>query len=153
MRCKGLWPETRRLLGVIVLVACVVWPAAAGSSAASPIAMPGQPTELSFFGVNGYFTGYERWTEEVDALLPLGTAAGLRWTREEIVWANIEPNNGAFNFGFPDDRLWRIARAGYGVIGMLLTTPQWARKPSCAGNYWCPPQNPNDYYDFARTVV
>ncbi len=146
---------SRRMLlpGTCILLLATLTPTLAAAPAPVAPDMPGQPAALTFYGINGYFSGYERWTEEVDALLPKGTMAGLLWTREEIVWANIEPSNNAWNYGFPDDRLWRIANAGYGMIGMLLTTPTWARKPSCAGSYWCPPANVNDYADFVRTTV
>lgn len=140
------------VLSLVVLALGSVTPAGAGTAPMQQ-RMPGQPATPDFYGINGYFSGYERSTAEVNTLLPLGPAAGLFWTREEFVWANIEPYKGTFHFDFPDDRLWRMANAGYGVIGMLLTTPAWARKPSCAGNYWCPPQNPQDYGDFVRATV
>ncbi|MGC8873213.1 MAG: BACON domain-containing protein [Chloroflexia bacterium] len=112
-----------------------------------------QPEALSFFGVNGYFTGYERPWSEVLALLPTGPAVGMRWTREEFSWANIEYHQGVFDFHIFDPRLQALAEAGYGIIGMLLTTPPWARKPSCAGSYWCPPRDPADFAHFASVVV
>jgi hypothetical protein len=117
--------------------------------------MPGQPTSLSFWGINGYFGGYERLSipNEMETLLPKGRAMGLQWTREEFVWANIEPSQGAYQWDIPDDRLWFMAKAGYGVVGMILTTPPWARKPSCAGNYWCPPQDVNDFANFVSAIV
>ncbi|MBN1484276.1 MAG: cellulase family glycosylhydrolase [Chloroflexia bacterium] len=118
-----------------------------------------QPAALGFFGVNGYFTGAERDDfAEIDALSQLAQAVGMHWTREEFVWVHIEPRQDDFDFTYRwpyyDDRIWRIGkRDGLGIIGMLLTTPEWARKPSCAGSYWCPPQNPSDYYDFVRRTV
>ncbi len=120
---------------------------------AVPARLSAQPQVLSFFGVNGYFTGYERPWAEVVALLPTGPDVGMRWTREEFSWANIEFHQGQFDFHIFDPRLAALAEAGYGVVGMLLTTPPWARKPSCAGSYWCPPQNPADFAHFASVVV
>jgi len=147
-------PSFRPLLRLVALPALLALLSPAGASTfTSPCTMPGQPAVLDFYGINGYFSGYERSTAEVNTLLPLGPAAGLFWTREEFVWANIEYYENSYHFDFPDDRVWRMANAGYGIIGMLLTTPTWARKPSCAGNYWCPPRNPQDYYDFVRDTV
>jgi hypothetical protein len=139
------------LVSFAVLAALLV-PGAAGSTPPSRHVLS-QPSTISFFGINGYFSGYERSSGEVNTLLPLGPAIGMVWTREEIVWANIETSQDDFDFGHYDDLIGRMANAGYGIIGMLLTTPAWARKSACSGSYWCPPASVWDYSDFvARTV-
>lgn len=137
----------RSLVAGLFFASCVLIPAAGRMGPAV------QPQSLSFFGVNGYFTGYERPWSEVLALLPKGLSVGMRWTREEFSWANIEYQAGNFDFHVFDPRLQAMAEAGYSVVGMLLTTPPWARKPSCAGSYWCPPQDPDDFAHFASVVV
>lgn len=151
-RVRSRLPAVLRWALLPIFLLGLLTPAGAGPPP-GPAAMPGQPGALYFYGINGYFSGYERSTAEVNTLLPLGPAVGLMWTREEFVWANIEYYEDSYNFDFPDDRVWRMGNAGYGIIGMLLTTPTWARKPSCAGNYWCPPKNPQDYYEFVRDTV
>ncbi len=120
-----------------------------------PPRVTGQPASISFFGANGYFTGYERLSHpgEVDALLPIGAAAGMAWTREEFSWANMEPSQWHYDWSIYDENVLKIANAGYGIIGMILTTPTWARLPRCAGNYWCPPANPASYGDFCQALV
>jgi len=140
------------ILATVLILAGLLVPAAAGAPRTPP-RITAQPAALSFFGINGYFTGYERWSSEVNTLLPMGPAIGMRWTREEVTWANVEPSQDSFDFSHYDDYFGRIANNGYGIIGMLLTTPAWARKSACAGSYWCPPANVWDYYDFVLRMV
>jgi hypothetical protein len=140
------------ILATLLLVAGLLVPAATGAPRV-PGRITAQPTTLSFFGLNGYFAGYERWSSEVNTLLPMGPAIGMYWTREEVTWANIEPAQDSFDFGHYDDYFGRIANSGYGIIGMLVTTPAWARKSVCSGSYWCGPANVWDYYDFVLHTV
>lgn len=144
--------RTWTILVTLCVLVGLLAPAAAGAPAPAR-RITAQPATLSFFGLNGYFTGYERWSAEVNTLLPMGPAIGMRWTREEVTWANIEASQDSFNYSHYDDYFGRIANAGYGIIGMLLTTPGWARKSYCSGSYWCGPANVWDYYDFVLRTV
>jgi hypothetical protein len=130
-----------------------------------------QPATLGFFGLNTYFTGYERIGRDGDAgvarLVALGREAGAGWAREELSWGNIErAAKGAWDWSVFDRRLLEAAQGGYGIVGMLLTTPQWARVGDCASrirrysaagvvaqDYWCPPANPHDFADYVRATV
>jgi hypothetical protein len=125
-----------------------------------------QPKQISFFGMNTYITGLERIAIDGDdgmaQLVEKGRAAGVAWAREELSWANIEPaHKGDWNWGPFDTRIGQLAQAGYGVIGMLLTTPEWARVGDCRGRakgvgtqeYWCPPDSPSDYADYVKAIV
>ncbi len=162
------------LLALICLLVAVL-PAAAQSldlSAMQVVPSPtAQPASISFFGMNTYFTGLERnrrdGAEGVAALIAEGRAIGTAWGREEMSWGNLERNGkGQWSWSPFDERLRAAADAGYGIIGMLLTTPAWARVPDCqarinryaaAGvttqDYWCPPANPQDFADYVRAVV
>ncbi|GAB4111533.1 MAG: beta-galactosidase [Roseiflexaceae bacterium] len=128
-------------------------------------AQAAQPTQISFFGMNTYITGLERikidGDEGITHLVGAGRSAGVAWAREELSWANIEPGKQDWNWPYFDKRIGQLANAGYGIIGMLLTTPEWARVPDCkarakaagALEYWCPPANPRDYADYVWTMV
>jgi hypothetical protein len=130
-----------------------------------------QPAELGFFGLNTYFSGLERINRDGEAgiatLIERGRAIGVPWAREEISWGNLERHGkGRWEWSHFDNRLTATANAGYGIMGMLLTTPAWARVADCdarrlrfasagvvAEDYWCPPQSTRDFSDYVRAVV
>ncbi len=137
-----------------------------------------QPPTVGYTGMNTYFTGLERlWNDTIRdsqgtitadgtaTLIALGRQAAIPWAREELSWANIEGlGRKKREWGVYDDRLRQIAAAGYGIIGMVSTTPQWARPADCDARinqyaaqgtttqrYWCPPAA--EYLpDFANTL-
>jgi hypothetical protein len=123
-----------------------------------------QQEQVTLFGMNTYITGLERNQEDrdsgVEQLLTLGREAGVDWAREELSWANLEPHQkGEMNYQYYDERVLQLAQSGYGIVGVLLTTPEWARVGDCASregriaDYWCPPANAQDFGDFVRTIV
>jgi hypothetical protein len=152
---------------LLVLAAVLLQPY---SYAQEPI-VTGQPATLSFFGMNTYFTGLERINRDGDAgvatLISRGRELGAGWAREELSWGNLERTaKGEWQWSLFDQKLLATARAGYGIVGMLLTTPGWARVNTCeerrlryaaqgvrADNFWCPPENMQDYADYVRAVV
>jgi hypothetical protein len=148
------------LIGALLMLLVMVVPAAAESSAVPP-----PPPQVPFFGMNTYFSGYERSKNDgedgISALVSRGRAAGAAWGREEMSWANLEPAKGRWNWSWLDKRILQMAQAGYGVTGMLLTTPMWARVSDCkqraaaahTEEYWCLPANPRDYADFVWTII
>lgn len=145
----------RRLLPLLLLLALLPTSAAAA-----------QPPQLAFFGMNTYITGQERLGNDRDdgiaTIVAAGRTAGASWAREEISWANLESERkGRWNWANMDRRIAQLAAAGYGITGMLLTTPAWARVSDCGARaraaatqtYWCPPASARDYSDFVWTVV
>ncbi|MFD3166253.1 hypothetical protein [Herpetosiphon sp. NSE202] len=123
---------------------------------ATPDAPTAQPSAITPWGINGYLTKNERIAsgDNVPLLAQKMAQAGAHWSLEELPWAEIEPSNGNFRTSY-DIRIKTVADANLGIIGMLLTTPAWAREPSCAGNnnYWCPPSDPAQYAEFAAWMV
>jgi hypothetical protein len=159
-------PRTFALLALIVLTLATLAPARA-----APLSAASQPAHLSFFGLNTYFTGLERNRRDGEAgvatLAARGRQIGAAWAREELSWGNLERNGkGLWEWEIFDRRLLVAADAGYGIVGMLLTTPAWARVGDCASrieryaaagvrslDFWCPPANPQDYADYVGAVV
>jgi hypothetical protein len=126
-------------------------PAASGSGRKVPSAfMP-----VSLFGMNLYLTGLERSDAQASALGALAAQGGVKWSREELSWANIEPQaKGQFAWSTYDRRLGYDTANGINVIGMLLTTPKWASQNAGASDwFWYEPRNQNDYFDFVRAAV
>ncbi len=124
---------------------------------AAVLAAPTQPNTISYWGMNSYFTKGDRPSRDnVDLLANMALDAGARWTREELPWDLFEPSQDRWSGTATqryDARLKFVADKGFGIIGMLLTTPGWARDAACAGNYWCPPANVNDYAEWAGWMV
>src|SRR5207237_3284077 len=81
----------------------------------------------SLFGMNLYLTGLERSEAESSLLGGMAEQDGVKWSREELSWANIEPTvKGQFNWAPYDHRLAFDTANHIEVIGMLLTTPRWS---------------------------
>jgi hypothetical protein len=164
MRTKPL----RITLGLLALICAL---AASAPTAAQTPAAAGQPAQLSLFGMNTYFTGLERNGRDGDAgvanLITQGRQIGVAWAREELSWGNLERDGkGRWLWGHFDRRLLATAQAGYGIVGMLVTTPAWARVADCgqrigryaaagvvAEDYWCPPASARDFADYVTAVV
>jgi hypothetical protein len=113
------------------------------------------PAPASPFGMNLYITGQERSDAERAALISRAREAGVRWSREELSWANIQPDGKSNNWGGYDRRLQQLADAGISVVGMLLTTPTWASGHASSEDswYWYPPRDPHAYGAFVEAAV
>lgn len=121
--------------------------------------LPPQDTTLfdpvSMFGMNLYLTGLERSVNQANQVGQIAAAGGVKWSREELSWANIEPNApGEYNWAPYDQRLAANFNNNIQVIGMLLTTPRWATtNPGAPDWYWYEPANYEDYFSFVRAAV
>ncbi len=112
----------------------------------------------SFFGMNMYLTNPARSDGEVALLSPMAQAIHIGLSREQISWATYDTPWGP---AFFDARIGLLAEAGFGIIGILVTTPERYTSPQCRAcadqqglpRYFCPPRNPNDFAAFAATVV
>jgi hypothetical protein len=110
-----------------------------------------QPATISFWGLNAYLTKVERNGDDLAQLADKTRAAGVHWTREEMVWALIEPLDNRFNPVY-DSRLNLVASKGLGVIGVLISTPDWAVDSACRNaseRFFCPPADPQQFAQFA----
>lgn len=140
------------ILALLALLALLpmAWPARGAVTNSVYLPLVRRPVPISYWGMNLYLSKRERISagDNLGLLADMATAAGVGWTREELPWDLIEPTQGNFSTVF-DAGLKLAADKGLGVIGMLLTTPAWARDPSCATSYWCPPADVNAYAQFA----
>lgn len=146
-------PTVRRFalcLAALALIAVTLVP----GDQQSVQAARSQATGVSYWGMNVYLTKRERLGtgDNLAALAASAKAAGIQWTREEITWDLVEPQNNQFKT-FYDSGFKQAADNGFNIIGMLLTTPQWARDGACRNNYWCPPADVNEYAQFAAWMV
>src|ERR1700712_888508 len=106
------------LTGTLLMLLVLATPAIAAPKPPPPPPAP----QVPFFGMNTYFSGYERAKNDgedgIDKLLKLGRDAGVGWAREEISWANLEPAKGVWNWNWLDRRILQMSKAGYGITGM-----------------------------------
>jgi hypothetical protein len=147
-------PRLTGLLAIVVLVSLIVplagFPSAIDTAQASPI------PARSFFGMNLYVTGLERPKGEKIAMMDAAQDLGVKWSREEMSWANLEPDGkGIYNWGVYDPWINELVKRGIGVVGTIETTPSWA---SGMGHsqpdwYWNAPRNPQDFVDFAYAAA
>jgi hypothetical protein len=106
-------------------------------------------------GMNLYLTGLERTDGQASALAGMAAQGGVKYSREELAWANIERNGkGQFDWALFDRRIDYNIQNGIDIVGMLLTTPRWAStNPNAPDWYWYEPSNYQDYFDFVRIAV
>jgi len=74
-------------------------------------------------------------------------ALGVRWIREELRWADVEPRPGVFRWTRFDRLLADSARRGLHVLPMLIGTPRWA-----GGSYYAMP-DPQAFGAFAAAAA
>ena len=147
---------TLRLICAFVLLLVifpVLWPAGgSGPTSADASPIPGH----SFFGMNLYITGLERSKSEKDTLIGAAQDLGVRWSREEMSWANLEPDmKGIYNWGAYDPAIDALRRANIDIVGAIQTTPYWASgvAKTTPNWYWHVPRDPQDFADFAYAAA
>ena len=126
-------------------------------SRAAHVAPTAQPSAITPWGMNVYLTKNDRdqTGDNVNVLAATARNAGVQWTLEEFPWDLIEPNNNDWRTTYDAD-IKLVTDNGFGIIGMLLTSPRWARDAGCPNrisNYWCPPADVNEYAQFAAWMV
>src|SRR5438067_12820263 len=142
-----------RVMIVLAIAWSVVW-RAGGASDEEARAAPA--AGRSFFGMNLYVTGLERPKDERLALIGAAQDLGVKWSREEMSWANLEPDGkGVYNWGAYDPWINELVAAKINVVGDIQTTPTWASgtRSSEPNWYWHVPRNPQDFADFAYAAA
>src|SRR6266496_3634395 len=118
-------PRLAKPFSVIVLLSLVIPLASLLSATDTALASP--IPARSFFGMNLYVTGLERPKGEKIAMMNAAQDLGIKWSREEMSWANLEPDGkGIYNWGAYDPWINELVKRGIGVIGTIETTPSWA---------------------------
>lgn len=150
---ESITARVRLFLVAIILLSLL--PQGGASPAITEAASP-LPSR-SFFGMNLYVTGLERSKAERTAVLNAATDLGVRWSREEMSWANLEPHEkGVYNWGAYDPWINELVKHDIDVIGTIQTTPSWASGVSNNGPadwYWYVPRNVQDFVDFAGAAA
>jgi hypothetical protein len=106
--------------------------------------------------MNLYVTGLERPKDERLAMVSAGRDLGVRWSREEMSWANLEPDKkGVYNWGAYDPWINELRAANIDIVGSIQTSPYWASgvAKTAPDWYWYVPTNPQDFADFAYAAA
>ncbi|MCC6445870.1 MAG: beta-galactosidase [Armatimonadetes bacterium] len=88
--------------------------------AQAPKADPGSP-----FGMGIYF-GNRYSNEEMERAGRMAQEAGIKWSREEFSWSNIQPEKGKWVWDRYDQALETAARYGISLFGLLDYSSAWA---------------------------
>lgn len=140
-------------LFLIILLACPK-NQAENQPIPSPVESSSQPPgKKSRFGVQGAIAKFSSEMKE----------AGIEIIREWIVWQEIEPEKGRYNWEPMDVKVRAANQAGIEIIGYFITMPSWAKKgqkdlkpaKNNKGNDsdFCEPKDINDFRKFAKAVA
>jgi hypothetical protein len=148
----------KRRSGIFLLL-CILLTGVALPGSGAPSPGPAQAAPIasrSFFGMNLYVSGLERPKAEKLAILEAATDIGVKWSREEMPWANLEPDRkGIYNWSAYDPWILDLLGSRINIIGVIQTTPYWASGvPKTDPDwYWYAPTNLEDFADFAYAAA
>jgi len=153
-RLHGASRRLLSLLGLAVLLGTAVMatPAitaaaqAAQPAASSPVATP---APLHFGVVDGNLMA---WTPaQINAKLDTASALGVKFIREQLSWAAIEPQPGVYNWTPVDNLVSAVAAHHMQLLALIDFTPGWAQPVGC-GSFKCPPADPSQFAAFAAAA-
>ena len=105
------------------------------------------------YGVNAH--------QATNDALDLAAMAGIGWVRFDMVWSQVEPQDGAFDWTEVDRFISHATSIGLHVFVSISSTPEWAVGASCDDsdpdwNNWCSnghPADPAYWSDFVTEAV
>lgn len=59
--------------------------------------------------------------------LPFLKDLGVRWVRSDMIWSDIEPAEGSYDWRFPDGLVDELAKNGIQLLALINYPPAWAR--------------------------
>lgn len=110
------------------------------------------PLKLPLPGVNAELTQYadEPLARELDRI----EAAGFYWVRQTVLWEQIEPARGTYDWTAYDRIISAVAEhPGLALVAVLDGAPRWARHPLAPDHPFAPPESVADYAAFAGQVA
>jgi hypothetical protein len=73
---------------------------------------------------------------------------GFNWVKQQVLWRDVEPSKGVYNWGELDKVVQAANRRGIRVLFSVLRSPSWA-----ANHADSPPRNFNDFGDFVAALA
>ncbi|MGJ0118264.1 cellulase family glycosylhydrolase [Williamsia sp. MIQD14] len=80
-------------------------------------------------------------------------ALGVNDVRIVIPWGLTETANNQYNWSSIDNMVNAAKARGMTVLGVVTTTPAWARPSTWYGDYYAAPANISDYSDFMSVLA
>jgi len=133
--------------GIGLLTATGIQPAAAARASAStiylPVTMNHSPLQTVF--------GIESHDITISGGLDLIVQAKTTWVRRNaLLWSDIEPTEGVYNWGaaaYLEQEMINASRSGLDLILVVRSTPTWAQKRP---PYFCGPVSPDKLQAFGN---
>lgn len=108
--------------------------------------VPRDPSSPFGMGLYLYrYGGDSQGLAEMDRAARMGAAAGVKWSREEMLWDRIEPRKGEFNWTYYDSLVATANRNGISIYALLHGWAGWTNPYT--------PEGIADYCRFAAAVV
>ena len=124
-------------------------PAATAVASPVPTAVPAPlnlPQGLQGYGMQGHLVGENRASFVTTKIIE----AGFNWTKQQVIWDDIEKQQGIFNWGEWDEALNAPSARGLKLMVSIVKAPPWARAPFTSVG---PPANPEDIKPFMTALI
>ena len=89
---------------------------------------------------------------QLDAAFDDAVRLGVTWVRDDLSWANVEAQQGTYDWASFDAVVASANAHGLSVVPILDFTPAWARRSDCASQA-CAPRDPATFATFARAAA
>ncbi len=89
----------------------------------------------------------DNWYRSVSADL------GMRWVKQQLRWAQVEPERGQINWRLLDFVMPSAQKFGIKMLLSIVTAPEWAREPDAFLGRHGPPADPQTFADFVAAIL
>ena len=104
------------------------------------------PQGLQGYGMQAHMVGGNRANDASTKILE----AGFNWTKQQVIWQEIENQRGVFKWGEYDTALNTPSGRGLKLLVSVVKAPAWARAPLTTRG---PPANPDDIKPFLTALM
>lgn len=85
------------------------------------------------WGMGLYFLRYGSDQKSRERAAQIASRVGIKWTREDFVWSQIEPEPGRFDFDYYDNIVNTALKYGISVYGILCYWASWTEPYTMKG--------------------